>query len=139
MRHILKQTLKRPECSADSDLRVGAGFIYRIWLQINEVSDRLALIDVVVDAILGVRNQSQMKSALKSAVSILRSELIRNRSRKFSLVSILTNLMRPVLRIEILKNSPHARLKPKRRRRLRCTGTRRREAGNKTTHRSKET
>jgi tetratricopeptide (TPR) repeat protein len=66
---ILKQTLQGPDCEPGSALQVGAQVIYKVWLDISEMDDKVSLIDLVTDAIITGRNQSQMKPALKAMVA----------------------------------------------------------------------
>jgi tetratricopeptide (TPR) repeat protein len=69
IRRILKQTLQGPECDPRSALLVGARLIYRVWLEVSEMGDKVSLIDLVTDAIITARDRSQMKSELKTMVA----------------------------------------------------------------------
>lgn len=69
IRRILKQTLQGPECDSRSALLVGARLIYRVWLEVSEMDDKMSLIDLVTDVIIIGRDRLQMKSELKTMVA----------------------------------------------------------------------
>jgi tetratricopeptide (TPR) repeat protein/predicted nucleic acid-binding protein len=69
IQHILKQTLQGPDCDLRSALPVGAQFIYRVWMDVFAMDDKLSLIDLVTGAIVTGRDRSQAKSALKAMVA----------------------------------------------------------------------
>lgn len=69
MGHILRVTLG-PECVQGPALKISAEFIYRVWLEVRDQSEKLQLIDLVVKALVTGRDNEHVKSSLKAILPV---------------------------------------------------------------------
>lgn len=70
MQRILQRTLG-PECVPAAALRVGAEFIYRVWLEVGDKQEKLQLIDYVLDTLKSGKEAAQVKEPLKEMLTAI--------------------------------------------------------------------
>jgi hypothetical protein len=69
MKRILLRTMQGPEWEETSAVRVAAQFMYKMWLGVVDVKDKLDLLDAVIEALISGRDAARVRTRFKSELS----------------------------------------------------------------------